>query len=134
MKTPRWVSRRVLVLAHTESIAEYRGVAGIRDEGRLDSALARTGNRFAYQRKCDLADLAAAYAFGLSQNHPFRDGNKRIAFLAAGLFLELNGVELTSDPLAEITTFLSLASGALSERGLAQWIRENSRPTRAKES
>jgi death on curing protein len=134
MKEPRWVSQRVLLLAHTESIAEHGGLVGVRDEGLLDSALARPRNQFAYNRKRDLADLAAAYAFGLSQNHPFLDGNKRIAFLAAGLFLELNGIELTSEPVAEITTFLSLAAGALSERALAQWIRENTRPIRADES
>jgi death on curing protein len=103
----------------------FGGLTGIRDEGLLDSALARPRKRFAYNRKCDLADLAAAYAFGLSQKHPFRDGNKRIAFLAAGLFRELNGIELTSEPVAEISTFLSLAAGALKEGALAQWIREN---------
>jgi death on curing protein len=134
MKEPQWVSRRVLLLAHTESIAEHGGLVGIRDEGLLDSALARPRNQFAYRKKCDLADLAAAYAFGLSQNHPFRDGNKRIAFLAAGLFLELNGIELTSEPIVETTTFLSLAAGALSERALARWIRDNTRPIRAEQS
>jgi death on curing protein len=134
MKEPRWVSRRVLLLAHMESIAEHGGLAGIRDEGLLDSALARPRNRFEYDSRCDLADLAAAYAFGLSQNHPFRDGNKRIAFLAAGLFLELNGIELTSKPIAEITIFLSLAAGALTEGALAQWIRQNTQPIRTEES
>ena len=126
MREPRWIGRRALLLLHTESVAEHGGLPGIRDEGLLDFALARPRNHFAYSKKCDLADLAAAYAFGLSQNHPFRDGNKRVAFLAAGLFLELNGFELASDQVTAAQMFFALADGKLTEKELAGWIRKNS--------
>ena len=126
MREPRWISRRALLLLHAESLAEHGGLPGTRDEGLLDSALARPRNHFAYKKKCDLADLAAAYAFGLSQNHPFRDGNKRVAFLAAGLFLELNGFELVPDQVAAAGAFFALADGKITEKELARWIRQNS--------
>ena len=76
-------------------------------------------------KNCDLGDLAAAYAFGLSRNHPFRDGNKRIAFLAAGLFLELNGFDLRPEPLTAVETFFGLAAGTITEKEVAVWIRQN---------
>ena len=126
MREPRWINRQALLLLHAESLAEHGGLSVTRDEGLLDSALARPGNYFAYKKKYDLADLAAACAFGLSQNHPFRDGNKRVAFLAAGLFLELNGIELLPEPVAAVQVFFALADGKLTERGLAAWIRQNS--------
>lgn len=126
MREPRWIGRRALLLLHTESVAEHGGLSGIRDEGLLDPALARPRNHFAYSKKCDLADLAAAYAFGLSQNHPFRDGNKRVAFLAAGLFLELNGFGLAPDQVSAAQMFFALADGKLTEKELAGWIRKNS--------
>jgi death on curing protein len=125
MKKPRWISRRALLLLHAETLAEHGGLSGIRDEGLLDSALCRPLNIFAYKKKCDHADLVAAYAFGLSQNHPFRDGNKRAAFLAAGLFLELNDRRLIADPLSAIEVFFALAEGKLPEANLAIWIRAN---------
>lgn len=126
MKQPRWISRRALLLLQAESIAEHGGLPGLRDQGALDSALARPQNRLAYGKNCDLADLAAAYAFGLSRNHPFRDGNKRIAFLAAGLFLELNGFDLRPEPLTAVETFFGLAAGTITEKEVAAWIRQNS--------
>jgi len=126
MREPRWISRRALLLLHAESLAEHGGLPGTRDEGLLDSALARPRNHFAYKKKCDLADLAAVYAFGLSQNHPFRDGNKRVAFLAAGLFLELNGFELVPDQVVAVGAFFALADGKITEKELARWIRQNS--------
>jgi len=126
MREPRWISRRALLLLHAESLAEHGGLPGTRDEGLLDSALARPRNHFAYKKKCDLADLAGVYAFGLSQNHPFRDGNKRVAFLAAGLFLELNGFELVPDQVVAVGAFFALADGKITEKELARWIRQNS--------
>jgi death on curing protein len=126
MKEPRWISRRTLLLLHAETLAEHGGASGIRDEGLLDSALARPKNHFAHKKKCDLADLAAAYGFGLTQNHPFLDGNKRIAFLACGLFLELDGYELVALPLEAVRVFFSLAAGKLAETELSSWIRTNS--------
>lgn len=126
MREPHWISRRALLLLHAETLAEHGGLSGMRDEGLLDSALARPHNHFVYKKQCDLADLAAAYAFGLSQNHPFQDGNKRVAFLAAGLFLELNGFEFVAEQVESVQVFFALASGKITERRLAEWIRKNS--------
>jgi death on curing protein len=121
-----WIDRRALILLHAESIAEHGGLPGVRDSGLLDSALVRPRNLLAYRKKRDLADLGASYAFGISENHPFRDGNKRAAFLAVGLFLELNGLELTPDPVSTIQIFFALAAGKMTEKELASWIRQNS--------
>ena len=126
MKEPRWISKRALLFLHAESLAEHGGMSGIRGEGLLESALARPRNHSASRQKCDLAELAAAYAFGLSQNHPFRDGNKCVAFLAAGLFLELNGFELVPEQVAAVQVFFALAGGKMRGRELAGWIRKNS--------
>jgi death on curing protein len=130
MKEPEWVSRRALLLLHAESLAEHGGLEGIREEGLLDSALACPLNVFAYNAKCDLADLAAAYAYGLCSNHPFRDGNKRAAFLAAGLFLELNDYRLVANPVQAVEVFFALASGKKTESELAAWCRENLEKTK----
>jgi death on curing protein len=126
MKKPRWISRRALLLLHAEALAEHGGASGICNEGLLDSALSRPENHIAYKEKCDLAQLAAAYVVGLTQNHPFLDGNKRIAFLSAGLFLELNSYELVASPLEAVRVFFSLAAGKLTETELSSWIRTNS--------
>jgi len=126
MREPRWVSKRALLLLHAESLAEHGGLPGLRDEGLLDSALARPRNHFAYKKKRDLVDLAAVYAFRISQNHPSQDGNKRVSFLAAGLFLELNGMALNPEPVAAVNMFFALAEGKLTEKELAEWIQQNS--------
>jgi death on curing protein len=123
MKEPRWIDRRALLLLHSASLAEHGGLEGVRDEGLLESALDRPRNKFSYEDELDIFDLAAAYGFGLAKNHPFHDGNKRIAFLAVGLFLELNGCELVADQMDGIQTMLSLAAGQLTERSFADWVR-----------
>lgn len=123
MKEPRWISELGLVLLHDESLAEHGGSPGVRDNGLLQSALARPQNRHAYEGAADLAELAASYAFGLAKNHPFVDGNKRAAFLAMGLFLELNGHTLTATQPGAYETILALAAGVLDEPGLADWVR-----------
>jgi death on curing protein len=125
MKEPHWLDRQTLLLLHEEILAEYGGLPGVRDPGLLDSALARPKNHFVYSATCDLADLAATYAFGISQNHPFRDGNKRVAFLTVGLFLGLNQAQLVSSQREAIETFFALAAGKLPEADLATWIRSN---------
>jgi death on curing protein len=128
MSEPVWLRRDVLELLHSESLAEHGGADGLRDEGLFESALARPKNLHAYESVTDVARLAAAYAFGLAKNHPFIDGNKRIAFIAAALFLRLNGFRLTA-PQAEATlVILSLAAGSMSEEQLAGWIRKHARP------
>jgi death on curing protein len=126
-RNPRWIDRRALILLHSETLAEHGGLPGVRDYGLLESALARPQHLHAYEPKSDLARLAAAYGFGLARNHPFNDGNKRAAFLALGLFLEINAVEFTPDPVEAIAVILRLAEGKLSEEELAQWIRSNVR-------
>lgn len=123
----RWVDRRALLLLHDESLAEHGGSAGLRDEGLLESALARARNLAAYE-KPDVADLAAAYGVGLAKNHPFVDGNKRAAFLAVGLFLALNGHRLHATQAEATLTMLAVAVGDGDERAFAAWIRAHARP------
>ncbi len=123
MKEPRWISRRGLLLLHTESLAQFGGLAGVRDENLLESALARPRNRFLYDPQADLAAIAAAYGFGLVRNHPFHDGNKRTGFQAVGLFLSKNGHRLVAEQPDAIQTILRLATGALTEEEFAVWIR-----------
>jgi len=100
----------------------HGGASGLRDAGLLDSALARPLNLVAYGDP-DLAELAASYAFGLAQNHPFVDGNKRAAFLAAGLFLGLNGYRLTASQAEATVAVFGLASGEIDEPTFAAWLR-----------
>src|SRR5260370_31983673 len=122
---PRWISKKALLLLHEESIAEFGGARGLRDEGLLDSALARPQNSYAYKLESTLADLGASYAFGLAKNHPFVDGNKRAAFLSIGLFLVINGHRLAADQVDAIQTIFSVAGGELDEPGLSAWITRN---------
>jgi len=123
MKPPVWLSRRALELLHSESIAEHGGADELRDEGLFESALARPQNLHAYEGVTDVARLAASYTFGLAKNHAFVDGNKRVAFIAAGLFLRLNGWKLKADQAEATLIILSVASGSLGEDELAEWIR-----------
>jgi death on curing protein len=119
-----WVDKQVLLLLHDESLAEHGGLSGLRDEGLLDSALARPQNLAAYG-KPGIENLAASYAVGLAKNHPFVDGNKRAAFLAMGLFLFANGHRLTAAQPDATLTMLAVASGDIDEAEHAQWIRPN---------
>jgi death-on-curing protein len=127
MNEPTWLDRKSVILLQAESLAQHGGSCGIRDAGLLDSALARPINKWNYNPAADLAELASAYGFGLARNHPFVDGNKRIAFIATALFLRLNGYRLSSDPLDEIQTMLGLAAGELSEADFAVWIRNHTK-------
>jgi death-on-curing protein len=117
-------------MLHAEGIAEHGGLAGLRDDGMLASALARPENQYAYAGEQDLFRLAAAYAYGIARNHPFVDGNKRAGFIAAVLFLENNGL-VTRLPEAEaIAAMLDLAAGDLPEEGFAAWLRDHTAPAR----
>jgi death-on-curing protein len=120
---PKWIDLRALTLLHQESLGEHGGLAGLRSIELLESALARPRQIFSYEHETDLLRLAAAYAAGLARNHPFVDGNKRAAFLAAGLFLELNGQELAADQVEAAHAVLALASGEMSELQFTEWIR-----------
>ena len=130
--TQRWrfISRRALELLHDESLAEHGGRPGLRDEGLLESALARPLQLMTYGEP-DLAALAAAYGFGLVRNHAFVDGNKRAAFLAAGLFLALNGERLVTTQADATLTMLALAAGDLTEDAFADWLRAHTQPRTA---
>jgi death-on-curing protein len=121
-----WVDRRALELLHDESLAEHGGAAGLRDEGLLESALARPLNLAAYGSP-DVHDLAASYGVGLAKNHPFVDGNKRAAFLAVGVFLSLNGWRLTATVADATLAMLAVAAGQMDEVAFARWLRQHSR-------
>ena len=118
----RWISKRALLLLHDESLAQHGGASGIRDDGLLESAMARPENLLAYGSP-DLAELAASYAYGLAKNHPFVDGNKRAAFLATGLFLALNGQRLVVAQAEATVMVLDLAAGEITEAAFADWLR-----------
>lgn len=122
---PRWINKKALLMLHQESLATFGGLVGLRDEGLLDSALARPQNTHAYNPDSTLTDLAASYAFGLVRNHAFLDGNKRAAFLSIGLFLSINGHKLIADQVEAIQSILAAAGGEFSERDLAAWIQKN---------
>jgi death on curing protein len=124
--TWRWIRLGEATAIHAEQIAEHGGLEGIRDQGLLESAMARPENLSAYE-KPDVCDLAAAYAYGLARNHPFADGNKRTAFVVSATFLILNGRDLTASEVEVVEIFLQLAAGALPEAELADWFRAKSR-------
>lgn len=124
---PRWISKAALLLLHEESIATFGGARGLRDEGLLDSALARPRNAHAYHPEKSIAELAATYAYGLARNHPFVDGNKRVAFLSIGVFLAINGYALTASQADAIRSIFAVASGEMDENTLAAWIRSNTK-------
>lgn len=124
-----WIDPSVVLAIHDEQLAEHGGASGIRDAGLLDSALGRPQNLAAYGEP-DHADLAAAYAYGIARNHPFVDGNKRTAFVAAELFLALNGCELMAEDTDCVLTMLALAAGEIDEAGFAAWIRRYAQPRR----
>jgi death-on-curing protein len=109
-------------------VREHGGLIGLRDENALESALARARQRWAYEPESDLARFAADYAFGISRSHPFRDGNKRIAFLAAVIFLGLNGLNFVAPEDEVVEKMLALAAGDLDEEEVADWIRSRSEP------
>ena len=124
MNGPEWLRRDVLLAAHAQCVVEHGGPPGIRDDGLLDSALARPRNILAYLPDADLCTLAAAYSVGLAKNHPFVDGNKRVAFIAAALFLELNGHVLNAPEGEVVVATVDLAAGTLDEDGFARWLRD----------
>jgi death-on-curing protein len=123
----RWIAKKTISSIHAAQLAEHGGIVGVRDEGLLESALARPELKAQYG-EADIALLAAAYAYGIARNHPFLDGNKRTAFVAMELFLMKNGMLLTASDQDAILTFLKLAAGEISEEELTAWINQNTMP------
>lgn len=123
-KEPRFIRVDVARGVHDRQLAEHGGLAGVKDDGLLESAMSRPLNKFSYG-ETDLCALAAAYAFGIARNHPFADGNKRTAWVIARLFLKLNAVEIAFDKADAIHVMLALASGTLEEDALAVWFRSH---------
>ena len=123
---PNWLSRIVVDAIHNDQIREHGGLPGIRDENVLESALARPQQKWHYGATTDVPTLAAAYAFGLVRNHPYRDGNKRIGFLAMVTFLGMNGHDLEATDAEVVAQIVALADGSVSEEALADWIRRHS--------
>ena len=129
MTTIHWVDEAVVLALHEEHLAEHGGATGLRERGLLQSALTRPLHLATYENP-DLAALAAAYAYGITRNHPFLDGNKRTAFTVMELFLNLNGRELTADDSSCVAIMLELAQGTLPENRLTDWLREWTRVAR----
>jgi death-on-curing protein len=120
---PKWPTRLVVDAVHHDQLREHGGLPGVRDENALESALARPRQKWHYAESKDLCSLAAAYAFGLVTSHPYRDGNKRIGFLAMVTFLGVNDRGFEAPEAEVIAEFLALADGQVSEDALAAWIK-----------
>lgn len=121
---PNWITYDQAVAIHSRQLRRFGGAAGLRDEGMLRSALERPINKWRYEQS-GLTELAAAYAFGLAKNHPFVDGNKRIAFMAMMVFLRKNGIRFMPAQAQATKVVLALAAGEVSEQSLARWIADN---------
>ena len=119
-----WLSRNLILAIHDEQLAEHGGAVGVRDEGLLDSALARPLNRAGYGEP-DIAELAALYAIAIAHNHPFVDGNKRSAFAALFTFLDLNGALFAPAEVDATMTILRLAAGEITDEEFTDWVRTN---------
>ncbi len=122
-REPRWIERLVVDTVQHELITTHGGLPGLRDKHLLESALARPRHQWSYGEAADIASLAAAYGYSIARNHPYHDGNKRIAFVVMAVFAELNGwrVEATQEDVVE--TMLRLANGDLQEAALVEWLR-----------
>jgi death-on-curing protein len=127
VKEPEWLEIGIVLDFHAEHLALFGGAEGIRDLGLLESVVARPINKFTYG-EFDLANLAAAYGFGIARNHPFVDGNKRTALASMIVFLGLNGFDLDAPREQATVIILGLASGEMSEKGLAGWIADHIKP------
>ena len=127
---PLWLARLVVDAIHTDQVREHGGLAGVRDENALESALARPRHEWLYDTTTDLPTLAAAYACGLIQNHPYRDGNKRVGLLTMVTFLALNGLELDAGDPEILTVIVGVAASRVTEADLATWLRRHTVPAR----
>jgi len=128
MKEPVWLDRLTVDAIHFDLLLGHGGIYGVRDEGLLESALDRARNRWLYEPGSDLAALAAAYGFGLTRNHPYADGNKRVALMVMYVFLAVNGRRLVAPEAEAALVMLDVARGRLGEAELAAWLRRQTRP------
>lgn len=133
MDEPVWIEEKLVVAIHERQLSEHGGTSGIRDQGMLESALARARQKWAYAQVVDMPALAAAYAFGLARNHPFVDGNKRTAYVVCRTFFLLNGWDLVGSLAERYPVMIALAAGELDEEGFAAWLREHARPEEVSE-
>jgi death on curing protein len=122
VKEPEWIAMEVILAIHEAQLAEHGGAAGLRDRTLLESALARPKNLYAYSENVNLNRLAAALAAGIAKNHAFVDGNKRTAWVACALFLELNGIHVVSRSAEVVGVMLGAAEGKLTEEEFALWL------------
>jgi len=127
---PRWIPKSAVLAIHAALVAIHGGPAGVRDESLLDSALAAPRNAYGYGSP-DLFDLAASYAHAITRNHPFADGNKRLALTVAGVFLELNGYRLAATEPEAVAATVALSSRRLSIESYAAWLRDSSKRKRS---
>ena len=128
-KEPNWILNEVVFSVHHMLLSEHGGGTGIRDQALLESALARPKQRFEYESESTFFELAASYSFGLAKNHPFVDGNKRIALAIGTIFLEINGISLNAPEPETVIIFEQLAAGNISEADLSNWFEKNSVPS-----
>ena len=126
MNEPIWLDSQDLYVLHNQLLARFGGLKGIRDEGLLESALHRPVRKFQYEPKSTLPELAASYSYGIARNHPFFDGNKRSALLAAIVFLEINGMKFHATEEEAVLETLALAAGERTEKEYAFWLTRNS--------
>ncbi|KST68633.1 type II toxin-antitoxin system death-on-curing family toxin [Mastigocoleus testarum] len=126
MAEPIWITTVMVQMIHDDQVATHGGAYGLRDEGLLESALARGRHRYGYEEGVDIYRLAADYGYGIARNHPFIDGNKRTAFQVMYAFLKVNGCVLNAPEPEVVLVMRSLASGELSEDELAQWLKQYS--------
>jgi len=125
---PLWLRRAWVDALHFRQLQRFGGRYGVRDDNAVESALARPHQQWAYAEQKDMASLAAAYGYGLARNHGYVDGNKRIAFVAMAVFLDLNGWMLHAPEADVVRVILAVAAGTMSEAVLAGWVRAHMRP------
>jgi death on curing protein len=119
-----WLGRKLILAIHDEQLAQHGGALGVRDDGLLDSALARPLNRAGYGEP-DVAELAAVYAIAIARNHPFLDGNKRTAYVALETFLALNGCTFPVSDADAVVATLAMAAGEMNDEEFTAWVRDN---------
>jgi death-on-curing protein len=127
-KEPKWLGPPAVLTVHQQLLFEFGGAEGVRDQGLLESALSRPQHLWHYGQP-DILDLAAAYAFGIASSHPFVDGNKRTAFTAAFVFLDINGYEMEAEEAEVVVMTVGLAAKSIKQEQHAAWLRDHCRKT-----